>query len=384
MKATLLLLALTASVVGARWLEHQSTDQTIISLEEPQYLLELIGGGTQWATEAEKWELRRDGQMFMDITDFRDLGSYHIASEKKDKYPKELIFQSAVKPLLESLNATNMMNHLEYLTSFHNRYYLSEHGEKSAKWLLNLINNTITETGADKYGVSVKPFKHPWGQHSIIATIPGKSDSLIVVGAHQDSVNHADRVNGRAPGADDDGSGTVTILETFRALLGSQDLVGGKAENTVEFHWYSAEEAGMLGSLAIFAEYEKSGKDVKAMFQQDMTGFTKLTLDAGRKPEFGIMTEYIDEELKEFTQMIIAEYTNISWVNTGCTRCGSDHMAAIKAGYPAIFVIESAFELSDDHIHGVDDLPKYLEYDHMIDHAQMTLGVVYELAFAHL
>jgi bacterial leucyl aminopeptidase len=59
-------------------------------------------------------------------------------------------------------------------------------------------------------------------------------------------------------------------------------------------------------------------------------------------------------------------------------------MAAIKAGYPGAFVIEGAFEYTDNHLHGVDDLIEYLDYDHMIDHAQMTLGFLYELAFAKL
>jgi len=38
-------------------------------------------------------------------------------------------------------------------------------------------------------------------------------------------------------GADDDGSGTVTILEAYRALLESDF----RPNRTVEFHWYSAE-----------------------------------------------------------------------------------------------------------------------------------------------
>jgi bacterial leucyl aminopeptidase len=42
-------------------------------------------------------------------------------------------------------------------------------------------------------------------------------------------------------------------------------------------------------------------------------------------------------------------------------------------------VIESAFELSDNHIHSTDDLIKYLSFDHMLEHARMTLGLVYEL-----
>lgn len=56
-------------------------------------------------------------------------------------------------------------------------------------------------------------------------------------------------------------------------------------------------------------------------------------------------------------------------------------MSAIKAGYPGVFVIEGAFEYTDKHLHGTDDLIEYLDYDHMIDHAKMTLSFLYELAF---
>lgn len=40
-----------------------------------------------------------------------------------------------------------------------------------------------------------------------------------------------------SPGADDDGSGTVTILESYRALISSNF----RPVRPVEFHWYSAE-----------------------------------------------------------------------------------------------------------------------------------------------
>ena len=40
-----------------------------------------------------------------------------------------------------------------------------------------------------------------------------------------------------APGADDDGSGSMSILEAYRALIAA----GFHPERAVEFHWYSAE-----------------------------------------------------------------------------------------------------------------------------------------------
>jgi len=84
-----------------------------------------------------------------------------------------------------------------------------------------------------------------------------------------------------APGAEDDGSGTVTILEALRALLVS----GFRPSRTVEFHWYAAEvwnilfkfryfsadlesqEGGLLGSQAIVKAYKKRKANVYAMTQ---------------------------------------------------------------------------------------------------------------------
>jgi bacterial leucyl aminopeptidase len=82
---------------------------------------------------------------------------------------------------------------------------------------------------------------------------------------------------------------------------------GKQLENTVEFHWYSAEELGLWGSQAIFSSYEKEGKEVVAMLQQDMTGFVKKTLDAGKPESVGVITDYVDEGLTEFIKEVITE-----------------------------------------------------------------------------
>lgn len=66
------------------------------------------------------------------------------------------------------------------------------------------------------------------------------------------------------------------------------------------------------------------------------------------------------------------------------TKCGyacSDHASASKAGYASAFVIESEFKYSDNHIHTVDDAISYLDFNHMLQHAKMTLAFGYELAF---
>lgn len=317
----------------------------------------------------------------MDITEHGDLGAYHVKTNAKPVFPSKVQLESEIKPLLKNLTKSNMKDHLETFTGFRTRYYKSDYGRQSSEWLLKQVQETIKDAGADEYGVSAQHFKHPWGQNSIIATIPGQSNSTVVIGAHQDSINLWLPSILPAPGADDDGSGTVTILEAFRVLLQSSDVIQGKASNTIEFHWYSAEEGGLLGSQAIFKEYEKTGRVIKAMLQQDMTGFVQRTIAAGKPESVGVIMDFVDSGLTVFIKKVIEAYCEIPWVETKCGYACSDHASASKAGYPSAFVIESEFKDSDDHIHGTEDLIEYLSFDHMLQHARMTLGLVYELGF---
>lgn len=123
-----------------------------------------------------------------------------------------------------------------------------------------------------------------------------------------------------APGADDDGSGTTTILEAFRVLTEHLKSTGEQLQNTIEFQWYSAEEGGLLGSQAIFKSYEQAGRDVVAMLQQDMTGYVKKTLDAGKPESVGVITDFVDPGLTEFIKKVITEYCDIPYVLTSKLR----------------------------------------------------------------
>lgn len=67
-----------------------------------------------------------------------------------------------------------------------------------------------------------------------------------------------------APGADDDCSGTVSILEAFRVLAESGFV---PTNGPVEFHWYAAEEGGLLGSQAVARYKKESGAKIGAMME---------------------------------------------------------------------------------------------------------------------
>jgi leucyl aminopeptidase len=244
----------------------------------------------------------------MDITYTEDLGASRIAaSSVKVSYPKTVAYNDTLIPLMKDLSKKNMYKNLEKFTSFHTRYYKSDYGAQSSAWLYQQVNNTVSESGASNYGAHVEVFPHPWGQASVIATIPGKSNKTVIIGAHQDSINLFLPSILAAPGADDDGSGSVTILEALRVLLSSSDIIEGKAANTIEFHWYSAEEGGLLGSQAIFSSYEKEGRDIKAMLQQDMTGYVQKTIEAGEPESVGVITDFVDAGLTDFIKEVITE-----------------------------------------------------------------------------
>ena len=55
-----------------------------------------------------------------------------------------LQYQEKVKLVTELLSKEEMKNNLANLTSFHNRYYRSEFGVKSSRWLYNQILDVST------------------------------------------------------------------------------------------------------------------------------------------------------------------------------------------------------------------------------------------------
>ena len=62
------------------------------------------------------------------------------------------------------------------------------------------------------------------------------ADEVIVCSAHADSINGLSPANGRAPGADDDGSGVAGFVEAFRAIVNG----GFYPSRTIEFIGYAA------------------------------------------------------------------------------------------------------------------------------------------------
>ncbi|XP_014551573.1 hypothetical protein COCVIDRAFT_112554, partial [Bipolaris victoriae FI3] len=320
------------------------------------------------------------GSHFFDIT---DSFAEPIAVTRAAAYPTSFQYSANIRRLFPSLSWANIKKNLEQYSTFHTRFSETQSGADAAQWLLAQVQAVVK--AANKPGVSASAFPHSlWPQNSIIARIQGRSNRTVVVGAHLDSINSANRLTGRAPGVDDDGSGSMLLLEALRVLLTDSAFAGSNnlLENTIEFHWYAAEEGGLRGSQDIFTQYKNAGRDIWAMLQQDMVGYTKGTLNAGKPESFGLITDFTDAVLNQYLVGVIGEYTDITYVNSTCGYACSDHGSAMRSGYPASFVFESDFRYRNPYIHTPNDTMEHMDPNHVLQHGRLVLGYLYELGFS--
>jgi Zn-dependent M28 family amino/carboxypeptidase len=96
----------------------------------------------------------------------------------------------------------------------------------------------------------------------IAETKTGRTDRVVVVGAHLDSVS-------AGPGINDNGSGSSTILEIAQEMA----ELGIEPVNQVRFAWWGAEEAGLFGSQFYVDQLSKDEiKDIAVNLNFDMVG----------------------------------------------------------------------------------------------------------------
>jgi leucyl aminopeptidase len=208
------------------------------------------------------------------------------------------------------------MNHfLTKFSSFPNRYYNGDNGKASSNWLYDNLSDIINQN--NRRDISIKKVSHRFKQNSIVITVKGsqETDETVIIGSHQDSVNQWLPWFGKAPGADDDGSGTTSVHEAFRVLINGKF----KPQRNVEFHFYAGEEGGLLGSQDIARSYAEQKRNIVAMMHFDMTGYF------GKKEQIAVVTDHTDPELSQFLKKLISAYSELPQVESQCGYGCSDH-----------------------------------------------------------
>ncbi|KAL8951608.1 MAG: hypothetical protein Q9222_002434 [Ikaeria aurantiellina] len=300
-----------------------------------------------WVTEEEKisnYTAKRIN--YVDITDIKDpdvlnrLGGTAVGTARVAAitYPTTVSHQSQANGLIAQTSTSGPQSWLKTLTDFYNRYYRSSYGTQSSTWLFNQVKSI----SASNSKITVSQFSHSYSQPSIIARIPGTSPSLIVVGAHFDSTGGS--TTARGPGADDNGSGVVVIMEALRVLASSKYA----PKNTLEFHFYSGEEGGLLGSADVWRSYKSQGKSVLAFMNQDMAGYSP----SGKISSYN---DYADTGLTAYVRRIVTAYVG-SYTTDTCGYGCSDHASAYSNGFPAAYVCDEPDRTSSPYIHSPQDV----------------------------
>ncbi|KAK1760259.1 hypothetical protein QBC47DRAFT_312598 [Echria macrotheca] len=360
-------------LAGSAWLASAAPSAGLSKKSDVRLIKTSPEDPGTWVTEDEKITLTAQGKNFVDITDITDPEVLALLSAPDSEevtiaaravtYPTSATRQSIANPLLSQVSTTNPQSWLKTLTDFHNRYYRSSYGTQAGDWLFSTIKTVASPNPA----ITVTKFTHSYNQPSIIVKIPGNSSSLVIVSAHYDST--AGSSTARAPGADDNGSGVVVLLEALRILSSTKF----SPKNTLEFHFYSGEEGGLLGSAAVFSSYKSSAKPILAVLNQDMAGYSP-------SGKLAVYTDYVDSSLTAFVRVVAGAYigaTNTDKCGYGC----SDHASARSNGFPAAYVGDETIKDSTPYLHSDKDAYETIMWPAVLRHSKFVLAFLVEASY---
>lgn len=249
--------------------------------------------------------------------------------------------------VVETVSTQELYNHLYDLSEgFFTRQSASQDIRQAQVYLFSAFENLGLKVENHSYRADFAD--------NICADIIGEyyPELLVVAGAHYDSRSlDTNNSTSRAPGAVDNGSGTVAMLEMARVLTQS----GLRFANTIRLCVWTGEEQGLLGSDAYAKKIKAEGADVLAYFNADMTGYQL----PGTPITMGMKDKTITEWLLDLSYDITATYVPDLPVALSASCC-SDYISFYNQGYPSIGYFQNAGAASDypDYHKSTDSIDK--------------------------
>lgn len=194
--------------------------------------------------------------------------------------------EKAVGEAIGVIEPKQVMSDLNTLVGFGTRHTLSEtesdeRGIGAARrWLAGEFERYALEAGRDEVTVELETHIVPADGRritqdteivNVVCTIPGtdpqaRSRLYYVVGHYDSRASGALDADSDAPGANDDGSGTVVCLAVARALMNQ------RLDATVIIMPVAGEEQGLYGARKHAGVASDEGKDVRAVLSNDIVG----------------------------------------------------------------------------------------------------------------
>ncbi len=218
---------------------------------------------------------------------------------------------------------------------------------------------------------------------NVIAYIKGseKPDEIVIISAHLDHVGMDDQGN-VFNGADDDGSGTVAIMEIAQAF---QQAVkdGHPPKRSILFLHVTGEEIGLYGSRFYTENPIFPLKNTVCDLNIDMIG----RIDPEKKDNpnylYLIGSNKLSQELQDVSEEVNAKYTKLELdyqfdASNDPNRFyyRSDHYNFAKNNVPVIFYFNGVHE----DYHKISDTPDKIEYDLLTKRTQLIFLTAWEVA----
>ncbi|MCB2229101.1 M28 family peptidase [bacterium] len=293
-------------------------------------------------------ELRRPNPARIEI---RYIDRNRFGSIPTLKSPRSMTL--SLDSLIGRISEDTLNAHLHYLESL--RRVAGSSGFYTARWwAYNQFNNYGYDSlffqpfTASIYGT-------PTACYNVIATKVGTTfpNHYVIVGAHLDAVPGS-------PGADDNGTGAMAVLEIARALA---DV---PTEMTMIFALFDAEEFGLYGSEYYAAQAAARGDTVVYMLNMDMIGHYQNSNQANLY--HGPLTDFCELWIGLADSLV-----GISGELAGSSAY-SDHYPFQLEGWEVTFVAEYNFS---SVYHSPYDSTSYINFDYFHRMTQACAATAY-------
>ncbi|KAI8972536.1 Zn-dependent exopeptidase [Trametes punicea] len=278
----------------------------------------------------------------------------HAKQRLKDALAK-IRYNHVIASVVNGISLSRLRRDVRYLSGedptseLVTRHSFSEDAPRAAAW----VKSRFEETGA---ACELKYFQEGFAPNVICKLAASRNTTeTLVLGAHYDDRGSFGSV--RAPGANDDASGTAALLGIAHAIARR----GVVFDANVLLCAFAGEEQGMVGSKAYAQELREQGANITLMIQADMLAYRV----PGELPQLGLSDPALlgTAELTHILSNVSAIYSPELTVGYIPYPGGSDHQSFYEQGFPATEVYERAGYPKDPMYHKSGNLSDREGYD---------------------